>query len=156
MLYYVGDNIPLSFKIEIKQKDSKPGMYFPPSTGLLKCLVSVASPDGLIVMEDPVVIIDNVVSYELGSGMTRHAGDYAAFFDMTFDTGEEKTHKIAFAVLPRKISTEGEVDKLTKKSTSLEIETALGSTVRSKRKKGKPTKEAYETAQERVGYQLAK
>lgn len=120
--------------------------------------VSIFNDEGEIVHEDAVTLVDNVVQYTLAPEMTKHAGDYAAFFAITFDNNQQHTYKMPFAVLPKNIErTENDTTgDLTPESTDLEIEQALGSDIRARRKMGKDTKSAYEAAQESIGRRLIK
>ncbi len=162
-LYYTGESIPLSFRItagtSVQLGNSKPfSINMDESSGvkLTKINVSVVNKEGELVREDPVTVVDNVVSYTLAPELTKHAGDYAAFFDMEFEGGRKKVYKMPFAVLPWSMSREGKSSKLNRQSEDIEIETALGQDIRANRKKSKPAQEAYNVAQEKLGRRLEK
>ncbi len=149
-LYYVGDTVHLAFEIDISK-------LAPIKVETIK--VSVFSGEGEIVHEDAVAAVDNVVKYELDGSMTRHSGDYAAFFDMTFTGGTMKTYRVPFVVLPRDIPSkvkDSRASELNKDSTDNEIETALSGDLRKSRRGGQDSKIVFEIAQHRVGKRLPK
>jgi len=162
-LSYVGDAVNLSYAIETRVS-VKFGERRAVSIGsdaelpLTKINVSVYNEEGEIVHEDPVKVVDNIVYYTLAPELTKHAGDYAAFFSMTFGADQDRTFKMPFAVLPIKIEDREETDsdKLTSASTEIQIQNAVGIDMRKLRRKGKKTQVAYDIAQEAIGKRIPK
>ncbi len=166
-LYYTGDAINLSYsvtpRLSVKVGEDPPfGIRNnnTESTRLTKINVNVFSNEGEIVHEDPVMVVDNVVKYSLNGEMTKHSGDYAAFFNMVFANGQPKTYKVVFTVLPRNLDIDkkevSQTTQLTVDSSEGDIETALGTDIRNTRRAGGNTKTVFDVAQEKVGRRLPK
>lgn len=159
-LYYIGDSVPFSFEIQSGYARIGEQPYFKaeesPQAKLLKINVSIFTDEGQIVQEDPVEVVDNTVTYTLDPAMTKHSGDYAAIFSMTFGNGQEKTYKMYKAVLPLNASRDLPTEDLTPESTEIEIETALGKGMRMARKRGGQVQEAYDSAQAKIHRRLPK
>jgi len=162
-LYYVGDTVNLAFAMETETSmklGSSPAVLIASGQQptITSIRVSVYSDEGEIVHDDPVKIMNNTVHYTISPELTRHAGDYSAFFNIDFDGQQKHTYKILFSILPRNIDRTNKTksSKLNEDSTELEVYESLGSDIRNMRRAGKNADRAYEIAQENVGRRLQK
>lgn len=157
-LYYIGDTVTLAFKIEANNTltDRDKPVTNPNMPNLTKFNVSIFNEDGEIVHEDAVTKVDNEISYIFKPPLTKHAGDYAAFFNMVFATGQESTYKMPFTVLPKGIERKGMASQLDKNSTDDAVEQAMGADMRSARRIGEHAKDVYNRAQESIGRRMEK
>ncbi len=163
-LYYVGDTVDLAFAINVFTSvvfgvDKPIKVAENLKAKITKINVSIFSEQGQIVHEDPVTVIDNVVKYQLNGDMTKHSGNYAAFFHITFGSDRTKTHKILFVVLPRNLDTKkkevANTARLTPKSTDGQIIEAIGHDTRTARRLGN-IQTVMDMAQTKVGRRLPK
>lgn len=147
-IHYVGDSIDLSFEIVITPANAP---------ALQSITVSVFSDEGEIIHEDPLTLVDNMVSYTISPEMTRHAGNYAAMFTVKLANNMVKTHRMLFAVLPRGAPEEGkelDVAQLDENANEDTVNKAISSSLRKSRRANKGAGDAidtvYETAQKKA------
>ena len=92
--YYMGDTVPLRFKIvnefgPVKAEASE---------------IIIYTPDNSRIDNIDAVIADDLISYIVPTTVTSLAGSYTVFFTNTFAGGMIRTHKMHFTIAEKPVS----------------------------------------------------